>query len=232
METCRRDAPTPDLVNPQAEAIWEVVRLTLWVSGLALLVSAALGIPAGAALGLRRFRGRGLARALIYTGMGLPPVVVGLAVYLMLSRSGPLGDLGWLFTPAGMIVAQVVIAFPIVAGLTSAALEALDPELPLQVRSVGAGAGQEAFVLLRQARGGLVAALLAAFGGIISEVGAAMLVGGNIDGKTRVLSTAIVLETRRGNFATAMALGGILLLLAFVVNAAVLRLNAMPRAAR
>jgi tungstate transport system permease protein len=219
-------------VSPSADAIWEVVRLTLWVSGVALLISAALGIPAGAALGLRRFRGRGLARAIVYTGMGLPPVVVGLAVYLTLSRSGPLGSLQWLFTPAGMVVAQVVIAFPIVAGLTSAALEALDPEFPLQARSLGAGGRQEALILLRQAQGGLIAALLAAFGGIISEVGAAMLVGGNIDGKTRVLSTAIVLETRRGHFATAMALGGILLLLAFLVNAAVLRLNAMPRAAR
>ena len=169
---------------------------------------------------------------MIYTGMGLPPVVVGLAVYLLLSRKGPLGDLGWLFTPAAMVVAQIIIAFPIVAGLTSAALEALDPELSAQVRSVGANARQEALVLLRQARGGLLAALLAAFGGIISEVGAAMLVGGNIEGRTRVLSTAVVLETRRGNFATAMALGGTLLFLAFVINAALLRLNVSPRLRR
>jgi tungstate transport system permease protein len=215
-----------------SQGIWEVIRLTLVVSGLALTVSAVLGIPVGVWLGLRRFRGRGLVRALVYTGMGLPPVVVGLTVYLVLSRRGPLGDLGWLFTPAGMVLAQVIIAFPIVAGLTSAALEALDSELPLQVRSVGANARQEALVLLRQARGGLLAALLAAFGGIISEVGAAMLVGGNIDGRTRVLSTAIVLETRRGNFATAMALGGTLLLLAFVINAALLRLNAVARSPR
>jgi tungstate transport system permease protein len=215
-----------------SQGIWEVIRLTLVVSGLALTVSAVLGIPVGVWLGLRRFRGRGLVRALVYTGMGLPPVVVGLTVYLVLSRRGPLGDLGWLFTPAGLVLAQVIIAFPIVAGLTSAALEALDSELPLQVRSVGANARQEALVLLRQARGGLLAALLAAFGGIISEVGAAMLVGGNIDGRTRVLSTAIVLETRRGNFATAMALGGTLLLLAFVINAALLRLNAVARSPR
>ena len=212
-----------------AEGVFEVVRLTLVVSGIALAISAVLGVPVGTFLGLRRFRGRGLARAVIYTGMGLPPVVVGLAVYLLLSRRGPLGDLGWLFTPAGMVLAQVVIAFPIVAGLTSAALEALDPELPLQVRSLGANARQEGAAMLRQARGGVIAALLAAFGGIISEVGAAMLVGGNIEGKTRVLSTAIVLETRRGEFGMALALGGVLLLLAFVVNAGLLRLQATPR---
>jgi len=159
----------------------------------------------------------------------LPPVVVGLAVYLMLSRRGPLGNLDWLFTPAGMIVAQIIIAFPLVAGLTSAALEALDPDLPLQVRSLGANGRQEATAMLRQSRSGVIAALLAAFGGIISEVGAAMLVGGNIEGKTRVLSTAIVLETRQGNFGTALALGGILLLIAFVVNAALLRLQETPR---
>jgi tungstate transport system permease protein len=216
-------------VTADVSGILEVIRLTFVVSLIALGVSSVLGIPVGAWLGLRRFQGRGLLRAIIYTGMGLPPVVVGLAVYLMLSRSGPLGGLDWLFTPAGMIVAQIIIAFPIVAGLTSAALEALDPEYPLQVRSLGASATQEAGALLRQARGGVIAALLAAFGGIISEVGAAMLVGGNIEGKTRVLSTAIVLETRRGAFATALALGGVLLLLAFAVNAGLLRLQATPR---
>jgi tungstate transport system permease protein len=209
--------------------VLEVIRLTFVVSLVALVISSVLGIPVGVWLGLRQFSGRGLVRALIYTGMGLPPVVVGLAVYLLLSRSGPMGDLEWLFTPAGMIVAQVIIAFPIVAGLTSAALEALDPEFPLQVRSLGADARQEAIAMLRQARGGVIAALLAAFGGIISEVGAAMLVGGNIEGKTRVLSTAIVLETRRGEFATALALGGVLLALAFAVNAGLLRLQTTPR---
>ncbi len=216
-------------MRPEISGVLEVARLTLVVSGIALAISSALGIPVGAWLGLRQFSGRGLVRALIYTGMGLPPVVVGLAVYLLLSRQGPMGNLDWLFTPAGMVLAQVVIAFPIVAGLTSAALEGLDPELPLQVRSLGANARQEAVAMLRQARTGVVAALLAAFGGIISEVGAAMLVGGNIEGKTRVLSTAIVLETRRGAFATALVLGGVLLILAFIVNAGVLRLQATPR---
>lgn len=228
-----RGARLHDLtLNLTGSGIWEIVRLTLVVSGAALAVSAALGIPVGAWLGLGRFRGRSWVRAVIYTGMGLPPVVVGLAVYLLLSRRGPLGDLGWLFTPAGMVLAQIVIAFPIVAGLTSAALEALDPELPAQVRSIGASPRQEWRILLGQARGGLLAALLAAFGGIISEVGAAMLVGGNIDGQTRVLSTAIVLETRRGAFGSALALGGILLVLAFIVNAGLLRLHAPPRAGR
>jgi len=211
------------------DGVLEVIRLTFGVSSVALVISSAFGIPVGAWLGLRRFRGRGLLRTTVYTGMGLPPVVVGLAVYLVLSRQGPMGGLDWLFTPAGMVVAQVVIAFPIVAGLTSAALEGLDPEFPLQVRSLGANARQEAVAMLRQARGGVIAALLAAFGGIISEVGAAMLVGGNIEGKTRVLSTAIVLETRRGEFATALALGGVLLVLAFVVNAGLLRLQVTPR---
>jgi tungstate transport system permease protein len=216
-------------LTADVSGILEVIRLTFVVSLVALGISSLLGIPVGAWMGLRRFQGRSLLRAFIYTGMGLPPVVVGLAVYLMLSRSGPFGGLDWLFTPAGMIVAQIIIAFPIVAGLTSAALEALDPEYPLQVRSLGASATQEAGALLRQARGGVIAALLAAFGGIISEVGAAMLVGGNIEGKTRVLSTAIVLETRRGEFATALALGGVLLLLAFAVNAGLLRMQATPR---
>jgi len=209
--------------------VLDVSLLTLWISLAALGISALLGIPGGVLLALRRFRGRRLFRALIYTGMGLPPVVVGLVVFLLLSRRGLLGELGWLFTPAGMIVAQVIIALPIVAGLTAAALESLDPELPLQVRSLGPTPVQESATLLRQARGGLVAALLAGFGGIISEVGAAMLVGGNIEGRTRVLSTAIVLETRRGAFATALALGGVLLFLAFVVNALMLRLAATPR---
>jgi tungstate transport system permease protein len=216
-------------LTPDFEGILEIVRLTFVVSGIALFLSSLAGIPVGAWLGLRRFKGRSLLRASIYTGMGLPPVVVGLAAYLLLSRSGPLGSLDWLFTPAGMILAQVIIAFPIVAGLTSAALEGLDAELPLQVRSLGASARQEAVAMLRQAQPGVIAALLAAFGGIISEVGAAMLVGGNREGKTRVLSTAIVLETRRGEFATALAIGGILLFLAFIVNAGLLRLQSTPR---
>ncbi len=143
--------------------------------------------------------------------MGLPPVVVGLFVYLMLSRSGPFGPLGWLFTPKAMIVAQTIIALPLVAGLTLTAVQAVDPALRVQVRSLGATALQEAWAVIIEARIGVVAAIVAAFGGIISEVGAVMLVGGNIAGKTRVLTTAIVLNTRQGEFALAIALGVILL---------------------
>ena len=203
-----------------------ITGLTLRVSGLALLISALIGVPLGATLGLRRFLGRRLLTTLIYTGMGLPPVVVGLGVYMLFSRSGPLGGLGWLFTPAAMVMAQVVIASPLVIGLTMAAIESLDPELRMQIRSLGATPAQEVRGLLLEARLGVMAALVAGFGGIISEVGAAMLVGGNIEGKTRVLSTAIVLETRQGHFGLGLALGGLLLVLAFGVNALLLRLQA------
>lgn len=207
------------------QALWSVIGLTLQVTGTALAISAVIGIPFGAAIGLMRFTGRRLLVAVLYTGMGLPPVVVGLAVYLLFSRSGMLGGLGWLFTPTAMIVAQVIIAFPLVAGLTMAGIEAVDPDLRPQVRSLGASNVQVVRVMLAEARGGVLASLLAGFGGIISEVGAAMLVGGNIAGQTRVLSTAIVLETRRGEFALAVAMGGILLSLAFGVNALLLNLD-------
>lgn len=203
----------------------EIVFLSLRVTGFALLVSTLIGVPVGAALGLSRLRARGLVTALLYTGMGLPPVVVGLFVYLMLSRSGPFGALGWLFTPNAMIAAQVIIAFPLVTGLTMAAVQGVDPALRVQVRSLGATRWQEIWAVLREARIGVVAAIVAAFGGIISEVGAVMLVGGNIEGKTRVLTTAIVLNTRSGEFALAIALGVILLALAFAANVALLRLQ-------
>lgn len=209
-------------------ALWTIVDLTLRVTGAALGISAALGIPAGALMAFSRFPGRRLVVAVIYTGMGFPPVVVGLAVYMLLSRSGPLGGWGWLFTPAAMITAQVVIALPLVVGLTMTALEGVDPQFRLQVRSLGATRRQESLALLAEAFPGVIAAVVAGFGGIISEVGAAMLVGGNIQGQTRVLSTAIVLETRRGEFGFAMALGGVLLSMAFLVNWALLRLQPRP----
>ena len=208
-------------------ALWQIILLTLRVSGLALAFSTVIGVPVGAALGLSRLRARGLITALLYTGMGLPPVVVGLFVYLMLSRSGPLGMLSWLFTPSAMITAQIIIAFPLVAGLTMSAVQSVDPALRLQVRSLGATRIQEVWAVLREARIGVVAAIVAAFGGVISEVGAVMLVGGNIEGKTRVLTTAIVLNTRTGEFSLAIALGIILLALAFVANVAMLRLQGM-----
>jgi tungstate transport system permease protein len=206
-------------------ALFEIIFLSLRVTGLALLISTAVGVPLGAALGLSRIRARGFITALLYTGMGLPPVVVGLFVYLMLSRSGPFGVLGWLFTPSAMVVAEIIISFPLVTGLTMTAVQAVDPSLRVQVRSLGATRWQEIRAVLGEARIGVVAATMAAFGSIISEVGAVMLVGGDIEGKTRVLTTAIVLNTRTGDFDVAIALGLILLAIAFVANAAMLRLQ-------
>jgi tungstate transport system permease protein len=168
--------------------------------------------------------------ALLYTGMGFPPVVIGLFVYLLLSRSGFLSslNLSWmpqLFTPGAMIVAQTIIAFPMVAGFTMAAVIGVNPALRLQALSLGATSRQAAWTVLREARVGVVAAIIAGFGSIISEVGAVMLVGGNIAGRTRVLTTAIVLETRQGNFGLALALGGVLLSLSFFANLLMLRLQ-------
>jgi tungstate transport system permease protein len=217
IENLLRALTSPDLA--------EIVALTLRVTGIALILSTIIGAPLGAIIGLSKFPGKSLVRAVLYTGMGLPPVVVGLFVYLMLSRSGPFGPLGWLFTPKAMVVAQSIIAFPLVAGLTMAAVRSVDPALRLQVRALGATRLQEAVAVLVEARIGLIAAIVAAFGGIISEVGAVMLVGGNIAGKTRVLTTAIVLNTRQGEFALAIALGIILLIIAFAANVGLLRLQ-------
>jgi tungstate transport system permease protein len=202
-----------------------IVLLSLSVSGLALVGATVIGMPIGAGLALRPVPGRRFIVLLIYTGMGLPPVVVGLAVYMLLSRSGPLGWLNWLFTPPAMITAQTIIALPLVIGLTMTAVEGVDPALRLQVRALGATPAQVMGAVLREARTGVMAAIVAAFGGIISEVGAVMLVGGNIAGKTRVLTTAIVLETRQGDFELALALGGVLLALAFASNFLLLRLG-------
>ena len=205
--------------------LYEIILLSLQVSGIALAISIVIGVPIGAALGLSKIRARGFITVLLYTGMGLPPVVVGLFVYLFISRSGPFGFLGWLFSINAMILAQVIIAFPLVSGLTMTAVQGVDPALRLQVRSLGATRWQETWAVLREARIGVIAAIVAAFGGIISEVGAVMLVGGNIDGKTRVLTTAIVLNTRQGAFDSAIALGIILLTLAFIANVAMLQLQ-------
>ena len=200
-------------------ALLAIVGMTLRVTGGALFLAILVGLPLGAALGLpAKVPAGGCLLPIIYTGMGLPPVVVGLFVYLMLSNQGPLGDLHWLFTPRAMIVAQTIIALPLIVGLTLTALRSVDPAVKLQVQSLGATRAQLAWTMMLEARLGVLAAIIAAFGAIISEVGAVMLVGGNIDGRTRVLTTAIVLETRRGNFALALALGIILLLLAFVAN--------------
>lgn len=210
----------------------QIVALSLQVSGIALVIAAVAGLPLGAWLGLSRFRGRGLALVLVYTGMGLPPVVVGLFVYLLLSRAGPFGFLSWLFTPNAMIVAQAIIALPLIAGFAMAAVMGVDPDLRRQLLALGATTLQATIAVLYEARTGIVVALVAGFGGIISEVGAVMLVGGNIAGSTRVLTTAIVLETRQGEFDRAIALGLILLGLSFVINLVVLVLQGRGTLAR
>jgi tungstate transport system permease protein len=204
----------------------EIVLLTVRVTGVALAAATLLGVPAGALMAFSRFPGRRLLVAIIYTGMGLPPVVVGLVVYLVLSRSGPLGSLGWLFTPAAMTVAQTVIALPLVIGLTMTGLESVDSQLRLQLRALGADRRQESWALLAEARSAVIASG-GGLRGIISEVGAAMLVGGNIQGQTRVLSTAIVLGARWRVLAGA-GVGRILLALAFLVNIVFIRLQHRP----
>jgi tungstate transport system permease protein len=208
----------------------EIVALSLRVSGIALLLSTLIGVPLGAVLGLRQFVGRRFLVALTYTGMGFPPVVIGLFVYLLLSRSGPLGGLNspWLpglFTPGAMILAQSIIALPLVAGFTMAAVMGVDAGLRQQVRALGATDWQATLTVLQEARVGVIVAVVAAFGSIISEVGAVMLVGGNIAGRTRVMTTAIVLETRQGEFTQALVLGAILLSITFLINVVMLRLQ-------
>ena len=195
-----------------------IVLLSLLVSGVAVLLSMVIGVPAGIFLGLHRFPGRSFLVALVNTGMGLPPVVVGLGVFLLLARSGPLGNLELLYTPGAMVLAQVVIATPLVVGITLAAVQGLDARLHLQILSLGASTGQLYLRLVKEARLSLVAALAAGFGSIISEVGAVMMVGGNIKGQTRVMTTAIVLETRQGEFGNAIVLGTILLGLCLAIN--------------
>jgi tungstate transport system permease protein len=198
--------------------VWEITWLSLKISGIATLVSLLLGIPLGIALATTRFPGRPLAVASINTGMGLPPVVVGLFVSIFLWRSGALGFLELIYTPTAMIIAQVIIAFPIVAGLTMASFQSLNPNLGLQLLGIGASKPQLLWFLCKEARLPLLAAVMAGFGGVISEVGASMMVGGNIRGQTRVLTTATVLETGKGNFDIAIALSLILLALSFALN--------------
>jgi len=199
--------------------VWRVTFLSLQISLSATLISLLLGIPFGVLLALKEFPGRRLVVSLVNTGMSLPPVVVGLFVTMLLWRSGPLGFLHLLYTPTAMVLAQVVIAAPIVAGLTLAAIQQLNPKLRLQIVALGASRIQLVWLLLREARLPLLAAVMAGFGGVISEIGASMMVGGNILGHTRVLTTATVMETSRGNFDIAIALSVILLLLIFLVNA-------------
>ncbi len=195
-----------------------ITLLSLKVSGVATLISLVIGISCGAGVALVRFPGRRFVVGLINTGMGLPPVVVGLFVSIFLWRNGPLGFLEILYTPTAMVIAQAVIATPIVMGITVAALQHLPAKLKLQILALGATRVQMVRILIKEARLPLLAAVMAGFGGVISEVGASIMVGGNIKGYSRVLTTATVMETSRGNFETAIALGIILLVLAYIVN--------------
>lgn len=203
----------------------EIILRSLYVSGSALVIASLVGLPLGTALALGRFPLRRTTATVVYAGLALPPVVVGLAVYLLLSRSGPLGALELIYSPPAMILAQALIATPYVAAITMAAVEGVGPDVRLQARALGATPMQALLLHLREVRGSLIAALAAGFGAVISEVGAVMMVGGNVLGETRVMTTAIVLETRRGNFALAIGLGGVLLAIALTVNAVLLALS-------
>jgi len=198
-----------------------VILLSLRVSGLAVLIGLVIGVPAGIALGLHRFRGRQVIMAIVNTGLGLPPVVVGLFVYMMLSRRGPLGGLEWLFTVPAMITAQVILATPYITAITTSAVASIPREFRLQALGLGASRRQALWIVIKEARLSIMTAVIAGFGAVISEVGAVMMVGGNIatteGNRTQVLTTAIMLEVRKGNFALAMAFGMILMLLAFIM---------------
>jgi tungstate transport system permease protein len=204
---------------------FQITLLSLQISALATGLSLIIGLPFGTLLALGKFPGRSFLLSMVNTGMGLPPVVVGLFVAMTLWRSGPLGDLQLIYTPSAIIIAQVVISFPVVTGLTAAALQSLDPRLRLQLYGLGASRMQMIWMLWKEARLPLLAALMAGFGSVISEVGASMMVGGNIRGETRVLTTATVLETGKGNLDIAIALGLILLALTFAINFVLTRIQ-------
>lgn len=203
----------------------EIVVRSLQVTLSALIISTLFGVPLGAWFALANIPGKRLITTLIYTGMGLPPVVVGLVLYLFFSRSGILGAWGWLFSVPAMVVAQTVLAFPLIMGVTINSVLSVDPTLRPQLRALGATPAQALRAQMYEARTGILVGIAAGFGAIISEVGAVMLVGGNIDGRTRMLTTAVVLETQRGNFDLALALGIILLLMSFVANFAIVLLQ-------
>jgi tungstate transport system permease protein len=198
--------------------VFAILWLSLQVSGAATLISLALGVPAGTALALLRFPGRTAVVSLVNAGMGLPPVVVGLFVSLLLWRSGPMGGWEMLYTPAAIVLAQAVIATPIVTGITLAAVQNVPDKFRLQLQALGASRVQMVARVLREARLPMLVAVMAAFGGVISEIGASMMVGGNIKGQTRTLTTAMALETGKGNFEIALALSVLLLILVFAVN--------------
>jgi len=202
-------------INPELLAI---IVLSLQVSGLALIIATLLGLPLGAALAWRRVPLRGLVLSLLNTGMGLPPVVAGLFLYLFLSRSGPLGSLGLLYTPTAMVMVQAILAGPIVASLSHAAIVRVDPVIRQAAITLGATPLQEVLTVIREARYGIMAGVMAGLGRVMAEVGAVIIVGGNIAGYTRVMTTTIALETDKGDFELAIALGLILLLISLAIN--------------
>lgn len=212
------------LVTGDAE-VWAILQLSLLVSGTATGLALLLGVPLGALLALTRFPGRAVVVSLVNTGMGLPPVVVGLLVTIFLWRSGPFGSWEILYTPAAIVIAQAAIASPIVTGITLAAVQAVPPAFRMQLIGLGASRLQMTWMVLREARLPMLAAVMAGFGGVISEIGASMMVGGNIKGSTRTLTTAMVLETGKGNFEVALALAVLLMTLIFLVNWALTRLQ-------
>jgi tungstate transport system permease protein len=208
------------LILAADSALYGIVLLSLEVSLSAVLIATAIGLPLGATLAIRRFPGRQVLLVTLNALMGFPPVVVGLLVYLMLSRAGPLGELGLLFTPSAMIVAQAILVVPIVAGLSRQILEDAWHEYEEQLRSLGATPATAAATLVWDTRYTLVTVVLAGFGRAAAEVGAVMIVGGNIDGVTRVMTTAIALETSKGDLPLALGLGVVLIAVVFLVNAA------------
>ena len=197
-----------------------IILLSLKVSGTALIISAALGLLVGALTGLKKFPGRGIIMTILNTFMGLPPVVVGLFLYLLLSRRGPLGFMALLYSPSAMIIAQSILAFPIVAALSHSAIIKIDPLIKRASLTLGATPFQVTTAMVREARYGIMAGIIAALGRVMAEVGAILIVGGNIAGYTRVMTTTIALETDKGNFELALALGIILLIISFVINMA------------
>jgi len=198
--------------------VYEIMLLSLRVSGIAVLIGALLGVPSGATVGLKEFFGKRFLMSIVNTLMGLPPVVVGLLVYLLLSTSGPLGVFQLLYTPEAMIIAQLIMVIPIVMGVTVSSVSSIGKAIREKALSLGATNWQMTLKVLKEARLGILTALIVSFGAAISEVGAVMIVGGNIRWATRVLTTAIVFETELGEFGLAIALGLILLLLAFMIN--------------
>lgn len=216
----------PELVHE----IWPIIILSLVVSGSAVIISGMVGMPLGVCIGFGDLPGRSILRVLVFSGMAMPPVVVGLLLYLLLSRSGPLGGWQWLYTVQAMILCQVILSVPFVIGITMTAVEGLPDELRFQLRSLGATPWQLRWTLLSESRHSLILALITALGRSFSEVGAVLMVGGNIEGHTRVLTTAILLETSRGRFSVALWLAAILMALATLVNILLVRLqNRQPR---